>query len=86
MRTLGYVLLIAGFFMLCLGHVLGAGVRPVILAQYEKLSPDRTATYTTEQVQAHIRETAISFRPSQRLNIYYGVMMLCGGLVLARSR
>ena len=88
MRKLGYALLVIGFAWISLQQLEGimrAALRPVVLAEYAKLSPDPAKTYTREDVQLHIRETALATYGIYPPVIAPGVLMLIGGLILALS-
>ena len=87
MRKFGYALLFIGFAWLCLQQfngVMRGGLRPVVLAQYQKLTPDKL--YSAADVQQHIRETAVATFDTYPLVIIPGLFMLVGGLLLARTR
>lgn len=88
MRRLGLLLLALGFLWASLqeiGGLMRAGLRPLVLGQYAELSTDRSQIYSREDVQFRIRQTAVSayrMRPHPALP---GVLMLTGGLLLART-
>ena len=88
MRKLGYALLLIGFAWIVgqqLEGFMRGELRSVVLAQYAKLSPDPGKTYSREDVQLHIRESALSAYRTYPLVAVPGVLMLIGGLLLARS-
>ena len=62
---------------------LRGGLRPVVLAQYAKLSSSKA--YSAADVQQHIRETAVAAFNIYPLVIAPGLLMLIGGLLLART-
>lgn len=88
MRKLGYAFLLVGFAWISLQQFDGfmrGGLRPVVLAQYAKLSANPAVTYARKDVQLHIRETALAAYRIYPLVIAPGVLMLVGGLLLAGS-
>ena len=88
MRKLGYVLLLVGFAWISLQQFDGfmrGGLRPVILAEYSKLSANPAMTYSRDEVQLHIRQTALATYRLYPPVIAPGILMLVGGLLLARS-
>ena len=89
MRRVGYALLLIGFGWLCFQQFEGlmrGGLRPVVSAQYAYLSPDSARTYSREEMQVRIRETAIATHGLFPWVIVPGALMLIGGLLLARSK
>ncbi len=86
MKRFGYALLLVGFGWICLQQFDGlmrGGLRPVVSAQYALLSPDPAKTYSREQMQTRIRETAIATHGLYPWVIAPGLLMLAGGLLLA---
>ena len=86
MRKLGFLLLFVGFAWLALQQFnifMGAGLRPVGLAQHAKLSTDPNHRYTDQGVRDHIRETALAVNERFPTVLAPGVTMLAGGLLLA---
>jgi hypothetical protein len=87
-RSFGLVLLLAGFFWAALQQVEGimrAGLRPVVLAQHKKLDSEPNKSYTKDEVNRHIVETAIEmyrFFPDPLLP---ALLMLTGGLLFAQG-
>lgn len=89
MRRFGYALLLIGFGWICLQQfdgVMRGGLRPVVSSEYARLSPDPGKAYSREQMQAHIRETAIATHGLYPWVIAPGFLMLAGGLLLARAK
>jgi hypothetical protein len=88
MRKLGFILLALGFLwasLLELERFMRGGLRPLVLGQYAELSSDASHAYSREDVQLRIRETAISAYRMRPHPIVPGILMLTGGLLLARS-
>ena len=86
MRKIGYALLFTGFAWISMQQLEGimrSGLRPVVSAQYDKLSPNKV--YSATEVMEHIRETAVATYDIYPRVIFPGVLMLVGGLLLARS-
>ena len=86
MRKIGYALLFIGFAWICMQQLQGVmrgGLRPIVLAQYEKLAPEKV--YSAADVQQHIRETAVATFDAFPRVIVPGIFMLVGGLLLARK-
>ena len=88
-RILGLFLIATGVFwagFLQVGALIGVGVRPVVLAQYEKLSSDPSVVYTRSEVEAHIRETAIAARSLDPVPSAAALLVLTGFLVRCRGK
>jgi hypothetical protein len=88
MRKLGFLLLIVGFAWLALlqfNIFMRADLRSVGLAQYAELSTDPNYRYTREDVQGHIRDTALAVNALFPFILAPGATMLVGGLLLAFS-
>ena len=86
MRKLGFFLLLVGFAWLALlqfNTFMRADLRSVGLAQYAKLSTDQNHRYTREEVQEHIRDTALAVNALFPFILAPGATMLVGGLLLA---
>jgi hypothetical protein len=89
LRSVGLLLIIVGVFwagFMQFGALIGGGVRPVVLAQYEKLSNDSSVVYTRSEVEAHIRETAIAARSLDRFPSAATLLVLSGFLLRGRAR
>ncbi len=86
MRKVGYALLLIGFAWICVLQVNGiprAGLRPVVLAQYAKLSSDPSRTYNVDELRVRIVETAIATFGIFPHTLPPGLLMLVGGFLLA---
>lgn len=87
MRKLGYTLLLIGFVWLCvqqINGVLRAGLRHVVLARDATLSSDPAMVYHRDDVRDQIRQTALAAYDRFPDTLPPGVLMLLGGLLLAR--
>ncbi len=89
LKSIGALFLLLGLLwgaFLQVNAFMGGGLRSVVLSKYEKLSPEPSHTYSSEDVQKHIRETAVA---TFRLNRWPGapvVLVLAGSILLCRSR
>lgn len=86
MRKLGYTLLFAGFAWISfqqLENSLRMRLRSFDL--YATVSSGPSGTYTRDDVLRHVRETALAVYDLFPVVILPGVIMLLGGLILARS-
>jgi hypothetical protein len=88
MRKLGHTLLWAGFVWLLAIQFFGSmriGIRPVVEAQYAKLSATGNKFYAIAEVERQIQETANATYELLPLVVVPGAVMLVGGLLLSRS-
>lgn len=86
MRKLGYTLLFVGFAWISFQQLNGLlRVRLRSVALYATVSPNPSKTYTRDDVRQHVRDTTLATYDLFPVVILPGVIMLLGGLILARS-
>jgi hypothetical protein len=90
MLKIGLGLLILGFVWLIglqASVLLGAGIRPVLAAQYKEIDSTPVRLYSRIEVEEKIRATARSaFDAGTPMFILPGALMLLGGILVALSK
>ncbi|MEO6279063.1 hypothetical protein [Roseateles sp.] len=90
MRKLGLTLLVVGFLWLLVLQVqaaLHAGVRAVVLTQYKQLDAEAKPSYSRQEVDGLIRNTARDAFDAHPLFALPGAVSFIGGLLaLKRQR
>lgn len=87
MRRLGVILLVAGFLWLLAMQVqvsMRGGIRPVLRTQYNQLDAMAKPSYSREEVEEFIRNTAGDAFDAQPLFALPGAICFIGGLLALR--